>query len=310
MANDVLVIIPTYQRAKLVAESIESVLAQDYPHKRIAVVDDGSTDETARICGEYVKSCPGIVAYLYKKNGGCASARNVGLSMIRDDVGYVAFLDSDDRYLPGKLTREIELLQKNPKADFVYANYILYDQIALRETPRQVAAAGRPQDFALEHFLTNEAKSCGMLYRVQAVRDRRFREDLRYNEDSDFIQRVALEHSGIYSAEPSSWVRWHEGSKSRNLIEIHKAILKASLGILHDYPRFYDSNRDLADKRISKIERQLFAELVYKGCWEEAKRCSHDPLDEFILRFHWRGLLRVRIFMRRVKGYLEKKKEV
>jgi glycosyltransferase involved in cell wall biosynthesis len=203
--KNVLVILPTYNRAGLLPVAVESVFLQDYPHKKLVIVDDGSTDETSALCARYVKDYPGTVAYVFKANGGCASARNVGLQWIDDQTGYVCFLDSDDRLLPGKLSREVALLSSHPGADFTYSDSVIFEEETGREEMWKVAAGGAPERFSIEHFLTLEAKTASILYRAETVRSRRFREDLLYNEDSDFLQKIAIECRGIYCAEPGSW---------------------------------------------------------------------------------------------------------
>lgn len=273
------VIIPTYNRKDYVTEAIDSVLNQTYKDFEVIVVDDGSTDGT----GEFLKERYGDgIRYFYKENGGCASARNYGLDSIDADIEYVCFLDSDDRLLPGKLSREVELLRNNPDADFTYAGSIIFDEETQREKLWQVAAAGRPENFAVEHFLTNEAKSAALLYRVNVVRNRRFREDLRYNEDSEFLQHIAIECKGVYSPMPGCWVRWHAGSKSRNLIEIHKAVLQASVDILESYPKFYHSFKESADRRIEQIRKALFAILISNKEWEEARIYAKGMFERFL----------------------------
>lgn len=84
------VILPTFNRAHLIAESIESVLAQSVPPIEIVVIDDGSTDGTA----EVVKRFDGIVKYVHKENGGKVSGINLGLQHITGD--YVLIMDDDD----------------------------------------------------------------------------------------------------------------------------------------------------------------------------------------------------------------------
>lgn len=289
----VLIITPTYNRAGMLPEAIGSVLAQEYPYKYLVIVDDGSTDDTRNVCNEYVRRYPEQITYTYKENGGCASARNTGLGYIDDGTGYVCFLDSDDRFLPGKLSREVSLLEKNPDADFVYGDSIIFDEDNARETRSRVAAAGKPGKFALMHFFTNEAKSSALLYRAEAVRHRRFREDLRYNEDSEFLQRVAIECRGIYSADPGCWVRWHKGSKSRNFVEIHRAVLRASKDILESHPDFHHSHKKKLDWRIRQIENLLFKELVIAKRWEEAEEIASTPLKRFLkpcFSFYYRTL--------------------
>ena len=192
----VLIILPTYNRADLLPVAVESVFLQNFPHKKLVIVDDGSTDGTRDLCMRFVKDSPGTVVYVFKANGGCASARNVGLQWIDDGAGYVCFLDSDDRLLQGKLSREVALLLRHPDADFSYSDSVIFEEETGREEIWKVAAAGAPDCFPIEHFLSLEAKPASILYRAQTVRGRRFREDFRYNEDSDFLQKVALEMPG------------------------------------------------------------------------------------------------------------------
>ena len=282
----ILTIIPTFNRAALLPDAIESVLSQDYPHKKMIVVDDGSTDDTAPVCKKYAEKYKNEFFYLFKENGGCPCARNRGLDFIDQNTGFVCFLDSDDRFLPGKLSREIELLRKHADCDFVYSNFVLYDAAKNIEKICQAAAAGHPERFAIEHFLTNEAKSCAMLYRARVFENRRFREELRLNEDSDFVQRLAIECKGVYSEEPDSWVRWHSGSKSFAEIDIQKAVLKVNLSILRDYPIFYESNRTVIDQQLQRIKKLLYEKMVFAGRWNEASDYAESWFEKWILFFH------------------------
>lgn len=110
------VLIDTYNYGCYVEEAIESVLTQDFPASEgeVLVVDDGSTDDTA----ERVQKFGGAVRYFRKPNGGQASAFNFGLRRTRGK--YVALLDADDYWLPGKLARVVEEFEKHPDAGMVY----------------------------------------------------------------------------------------------------------------------------------------------------------------------------------------------
>ncbi len=275
----VLIIIPTHNRAAFLPEALKSAIEQDYPHKKVLVVDDGSTDGTKNLVSSYVHRHPGCVFYHYKQNGGCSSARNCGLDLMDESVEYVCFLDSDDRLLPGKLSREVHLLRDNPSAGFTYSDSILHTDDTGHEQRQTVAAPGRPQDFALELFLSNEAKSGAILYRASILRNRRFREDLRYNEDSEFLQRIALECEGVYSSDPGCWVRWHRGSKSRNTVEILKAVLLSSSEILQDHPDFYMKHATILDRRLQRIQKELFIELMLSERWQEAADHASGTID-------------------------------
>ena len=104
------VIIPTYNRGWILREAVDSVLAQDYTDFELIVVDDGSTDDTREILDSY-----GQDLFVFQQpNKGVSAARNRGLAESRAQL--VAFLDSDDLWLPQKLTRQVEFFTINPAA--------------------------------------------------------------------------------------------------------------------------------------------------------------------------------------------------
>lgn len=113
------VIIPTYNREALVCQAIQSVLNQSYQNFEIIVVDDGSSDNTAKVVQKYA---PGA-RYVHQENAGASVARNRGIQEAKGE--WVAFLDSDDEWLPDKLKLQIDLLQRNPDLVWSYTNYII-----------------------------------------------------------------------------------------------------------------------------------------------------------------------------------------
>lgn len=119
----VTVLIDTYESGQFIEQAIESVLAQDFPPEQmeVLVVDDGSTDDTA----ERVRKYGHRVQYLYKANGGQASAMNYGLERALGEI--VAFLDGDDYWLPGKLTRIMDEFRKSPETGMVYHGFYWCD---------------------------------------------------------------------------------------------------------------------------------------------------------------------------------------
>ena len=95
------VVIPAYNRADYIAQAIDSVLGQSYPHMEVIVVDDGSTDATPRIAAGYGAR----ITLLRQSNSGVAAARNAGITSSTGE--FVALLDSDDRWLSDKIARQI-----------------------------------------------------------------------------------------------------------------------------------------------------------------------------------------------------------
>lgn len=248
------VIIPTYNRANYVTEAVESVLTQTYKDFEIIVIDDGSTDNTKDVLLPYMDK----IKYIWKPNAGCASARNVGIQASKGE--FIAFLDSDDLFERKKLELQVKTIIKT-RADFVYSKTIEFNEKG-EKWIGDVAAANNPENFAREHFLTNCARPCAILYKRGCVlRIGGFNELLHYNEDTDFLQKIAIECRAAYSDYPSASVRNHLGAKSRNRIEIYKALLEGSETILKNYPEFAFQLGSLSQKRLAEICGKLAEEL-------------------------------------------------
>ena len=104
------VIIPTYNRGWIIKEAIDSVLAQEYINYELIVVDDGSIDDTHDILNSYQKN----FLVLRQNNKGVSAARNRGLAAASGR--FIAFLDSDDFWIPQKLSRQVDFFHSNPDA--------------------------------------------------------------------------------------------------------------------------------------------------------------------------------------------------
>jgi len=122
------VVIPTHNAAQYLGEALESVFSQSYGNLEILVVDDGSTDGTAALLGSFASR----LTYLSQEKSGPSKARNTGITNARGE--YVAFLDADDIWLSNKIEKQVEILQKNPDAAFVYAQSQDFDDQTDRET--------------------------------------------------------------------------------------------------------------------------------------------------------------------------------
>lgn len=111
------VVIPTYNRAKLLPRAIESALAACAPEDEIVVADDGSTDDTLDMIAPYRTQ----IRYLLLPHGGMAATRNAGMAAARHDL--VAFLDSDDEFMPDKLTLQRAVLAHSPDVVMVLSDF-------------------------------------------------------------------------------------------------------------------------------------------------------------------------------------------
>jgi glycosyltransferase involved in cell wall biosynthesis len=102
--NRVTVVVPTYNRAQFIEETVKSILAQSLPPLEVIIVDDGSTDHTADVCARFHEP----VRYIRRQNEGAAAARNAGIRAATGD--WIAFCDSDDLWKPRKLELQMAAL--------------------------------------------------------------------------------------------------------------------------------------------------------------------------------------------------------
>lgn len=249
--NLISVIIPTYNRAHLIRRAVESVLHQTYTPLEILIIDDGSTDTTAEVLKQYPSTPEKQLKYHYQPNGGCSSARNTGIQLA---IGqFITFLDSDDEWVPTALATLFQTLTSSP-ADFVYSPSIEILPTG-RETINYPTAAEQPTQLAEKHFFHSHVRNGSTLFR-RSVFDRvgLLNTTLRYNEDSDFLQRVAITCPAAYSPTPTVRVYHHATNKSQNRVEIFKALLKSNEAILKNYPEFAQKLGPKAQERLNTLK--------------------------------------------------------
>lgn len=196
------VIIPTYNRAPLLKNAIESVLGQTYSVYEIIVVDDGSTDETGQVLGKYIETDAGRgqrICYVYQQRQGKSLALNNGLQHVQGE--WVAFLDSDDVWLPDKLewqVRAIQQFENHCGACFTDARFINNPYIKATAFQRArkyykdlIGWVPDPVQFvaSIPHGVMMQT----LIVRTTVMRQiGEFDSKLFLHEDSDFLFRLAL----------------------------------------------------------------------------------------------------------------------
>ncbi len=108
----VTVILPTFNRAHLLPRALDSILRQDFKDFELLVIDDGSTDATCAVVDAYAQADARVIPLVQEKNAGVSAARNRGMDQARGAL--IAFLDSDDEWLPGKLRRQVAFFAQAP----------------------------------------------------------------------------------------------------------------------------------------------------------------------------------------------------
>jgi len=195
MSRSVSVIIPVYNRRELITATVESALAQTIPPDEIIVVDDGSTDGTREVITALAQRHP-TIRLLFQENAGAGAARNRGIEAAASE--WIAFLDSDDVWVPEKLANSFALVDRDPDIELVHTNW-------LARYPDGRTASGKEildlncldcRFYLLQRFYTKT--STVVMRKSLAMRlGRLFPTDIKVFEDYEFFWRAIMAAKAI-----------------------------------------------------------------------------------------------------------------
>jgi glycosyltransferase involved in cell wall biosynthesis len=261
------VIIPTYNRADVICRTIDNVLDQTYSCTEIIVVDDGSTDDTLTRLKQY----DGRIRVITQSNAGPAAARNRGIEAARGE--FVAFQDSDDLWLPNKLERQVELLNRAGKTAvccLCNAIFRYRDQPEFTSFKRSWLFPRLEQGIwtnAAEVLATRFVLFCQAVMIRREVLDRigGFDETLKYDEDYELPLRLALEGPWVLIGEPLTiWQQGAAGSWSEKALSEEICLKECDIKIrLKILARLTDSAehrrvRNLLLRELARSRRELW----------------------------------------------------
>lgn len=235
------VIMPCYNNAAVLAEALNSVIAQDYANKEVIVVDDGSTDGSMAVLRQFGDK----ISIIQQPNQGPAAARNTGL---RHAAGqYIAFNDCDDLWLPGKLTAQISYLQHHTDIGLCYCGWMEWqgDTPLAEITSRLIDAAPviAPKRPEREGWLYSDLLKESVIHTITAVVRREvidvvgaFNTDYRIGEDHDFWLRVSEKYRiaklnrvyALYRNNPGSITKKAQ-DKNYSLLVLQAAVKRCGL---------------------------------------------------------------------------------
>jgi glycosyltransferase involved in cell wall biosynthesis len=274
------VIIPTYNSARYLPDAIESIFSQTFQDFEIIVVDDGSIDNTKGILSDYLNKYPDKIKYLYKENGGCASARNYGLKKAKGM--YINFLDSDDVFLPCKLEVQTKLLYEHPEVGFVYSNSIHFNEKDKREYLFEAVKPDKEVYLAEKLFTDLRLDIATALFRKECFEVAgNFDEEMRWNEDTEILLRIAINFKAYFFPEPTSKYRIHPDGKSRDWENLMKGVLYSSEKVLKSYPDFAAKLGSKGPKIIAGLKYQIAKTCIKKGKYNEARIYLESSLKIF-----------------------------
>lgn len=180
------VVIPFYDHVVWLEEAVESVCQQTYENYEIIVVNDGSQEDMTG----FLKKYGSRIVYIYKENGGPATARNVGIERAKGK--YVAFLDSDDVWLPDKLKIQVERMEQS---DCVWS-YCGYRTFGMGENKMCIITKA-DSDEIHRYYKPNIATPSVMVRKDMLIKhqDYRFNNKIRFGEDSYMWLKINADNS-------------------------------------------------------------------------------------------------------------------
>ena len=267
------VILPAYNRAELIGDAIDSVLAQDFGHFEVIVVDDGSTDGTDEVIRAY--SDPRVRLVGMGKNSGSNAARNVGIRNARAPL--LAFLDSDDRYLPHKLSYVLGTFEARSNLDVLVDSFIKLTSPKAKRPQLELCnpVTGSTAEFASKLFRHElwKATSAISVKRDAAVRAGLFAEDVKQRQDLDFLIRLT-ECASCGSTDEILWVKtW-----SPDRITSRHRFAASTLDLVRRHPQFFSEPhyrvglaRDLTRNMLLLLRDRDVAQIAadFRLCAEE-----------------------------------------
>ena len=202
------VIIPCYNGEAFLREAIESVLTQSYPWVEVVVIDDGSTDGSARIAQAF------DIRYFYQSNQGLTASRNLG---IRESNGsYIVFLDADDRLLPDAIATGLAVLMQRPDCAMTVGDHLFVsaDGTFLSKSRKPFLAAAHYEGLLRSNFI--EMISSVIFRRSVFDEAGAFDTELRVAEDYELYLRIARNHAMCCHTGVVAEYRLHKANASHN----------------------------------------------------------------------------------------------
>lgn len=241
------VIMPSYKSSKTLKRAVESVINQTYPHWELLIINDACPEKSYKVVEQYVSDKIKILHN--KENSKTAATRNHG---IKEAIGkYIAFLDSDDYWLPNKLEKQIALLQSG--ADVVYSDY-------LRDSNGKLNRVKTPKKVDYETMLTtNYIGNLTGVYNAEKL-GKVYQEEIRYEDYIMWLDLVKKANHAYSVNEPLAVYTVDGDSYSSNKLKaatwfwnIHRNVLKHNLIKSSYYFTHYAINSIL--KRIPKSSK-------------------------------------------------------
>lgn len=254
------VIIPVYGVEKYIAATVRSVLEQTYTNFELLIIDDGSPDNSIKVCQQFTDS---RIQIIRQENRGVAAARNTGIRLAQGD--YIAFLDADDLWVPQKLEKHVKHLESSPSVGISFSYSAFIDEAG--DYLGFYRSLEKTKDITPLNILFRDPISSGsnLVARREVLDDIKFQDNLygtvedfyldedrklHPSEDTECWFRIAIQSDWQFEGIPEALIlyRLHSGGHSANLLK------KAA-----SWERFLEKARIYAPEIMAKWEDAAMA---------------------------------------------------
>jgi glycosyltransferase involved in cell wall biosynthesis len=258
------IILPAYNRETLVSRAIDSVLAQTYGDFELIIVDDASKDGTRQVLEGY-RHHPKVRLILSDTNRGGSGARNLGIEAARGEL--IAFQDSDDVWLPGKLAAQVTALDADPAAGICYCGSLFSEGDRSYYIPH-AELSKLDGDMSREMLRLNATSTQTLLIRKSVLaKSGLFDISLKRFQDWDLMIRVAQITRFIFLPEPMVVIFATPGNISsvvQNDAISRARILEKYADIFSKSPEYYARNHYITARIWQKLNEQIKARVHLK----------------------------------------------
>jgi glycosyltransferase involved in cell wall biosynthesis len=263
--DQVSVIVPTYNRAPLLREALESVFGQTQPVGEVIVVDDGSTDDTRSVVREYESQAPAVHYIHLVHTNNLGMVRNAGIQRATGNI--IALLDSDDVWLPARVERQLLVWNRITEAGFAFCNVRRFNaQGTLPDSPWLNSLDDYSGRIVCDLLLEPVAVPSALMFNRQVFENVGPYSRRAVNEDYEWLLEASARYPASYTPDVLVKMRAHEGSRSRlKSLQAHTEYVEIVRHFVRSHPELTAAELSAARTGLANVHIKIARHLIQAG---------------------------------------------